>query len=183
MASIEEIRDQDDDGGGADEAIPPNVGIDEVCDEELDVVADRVSDLPDTKESVIPALQEIQDEYGFLPTFAMEHVADKCGTSVADVYGTASFYSQFYLEPRGEHTIKICTGTACHVKGADELMDEFCEELDVEPEEVTDDGAFTVTDVRCIGACSLAPAVMVGDDVHGNVEESEVRDVIEQYRE
>ncbi|MCU4717507.1 NADH-quinone oxidoreductase subunit NuoE [Halapricum hydrolyticum] len=187
MASLDSIRqsihESDADVGGDDaEIIPADADVEDVCDEEVDTVRSLIEPFPDDKEGVIPALQEVQGEYGYLPRFSMQLIADKAGTSMAHVYGTASFYSQFYLEPRGEHTIKVCTGTACHVKGADEISEEFCDELDVELEEVTDDGQFTVSHVRCIGACSLAPAVMVGDNVHGNVTEEKVPDVIEEYR-
>ncbi|MEF8881665.1 MAG: NAD(P)H-dependent oxidoreductase subunit E [Halapricum sp.] len=187
MASLESIRQSvrgsDADVGGDDsEIIPADAGVEDVCDDEVETVRSLIADFPDDKEGVIPALQEVQGEYGYLPRFSMQLIADKCGTSMAHVFGTASFYSQFYLEPRGEHTIKVCTGTACHVKGADEISEEFCDELDVDLEEVTDDGQFTVSHVRCIGACSLAPAVMVGDNVHGNVTEEKVPGVIDEYR-
>ena len=187
MASLDSIRQSirgsDVDVGGDDAGvIPADADVEDVCDEEVETVRSLIEPFPDDKEGVIPALQEVQDEYGYLPRFSMELIAEKCGTSMAHVYGTASFYSQFYLEPRGEHTIKVCTGTACHVKGADEISEEFCDELDVDLEEVTDDGQFTVSHVRCIGACSLAVAVMVGDDVHGNVTEEKVPEIIDEYR-
>jgi NADH:ubiquinone oxidoreductase subunit E len=156
--------------------------LNEVCDQEEETVRSLLDGIPEGKEGVIPALQDVQDEYGYLPKFALQLIADHCGMSLGHVYGTASFYSQFYMEPRGDHTIKVCTGTACHVEGADQVTEAFCDELDVDPEEVTDDGAFTVTDVRCIGACSLAPAVMVGDQVHGNIEPDDATDVIEEYQ-
>lgn len=187
MASLESIRrsvrESDAPAGGDDSGIvPADAGVEDVCDEEIETVNSLIAEYPDEKEGIIPALQAVQDEYGYLPRFAMERIVEKCGTSMAHVYGTASFYSQFYLEPRGEHTIKVCTGTACHVKDADEISEGFCDELGVDLEEVTDDGQFTVSHVRCIGACSLAPAVMVGDDVHGNVTEEKIPGIIDEYR-
>lgn len=187
MVPLEAVKqslnaDEAGDSDGTSGILSAETDLDAVCDQEIETVQSILDDVPEGKEGVIPALQDVQNEYGYLPKFALELVADHCGMSLGHVYGTASFYSQFYMEPRGDHTIKVCTGTACHVEGADELTEAFCDELDVEPEEVTEDGKFTVTDVRCIGACSLAPAVMVGDQVHGNVEPDEVTDVIAEYR-
>lgn len=162
--------------------IPSDAGLEAVCDDEIETVETILDDHPERTESIIPALQDVQEEYGYIPRFAMELIAEACESTLAEVYGTASFYSQFYLEPRGDHTIKVCTGTACHVKGADEVSEAFCDELDVDLEEVTDDGTFTVSHVRCIGACSLAPAVMVGDHVYGDVETDGVQDIVEEYR-
>jgi NADH-quinone oxidoreductase subunit E/NADP-reducing hydrogenase subunit HndA len=187
MVPLEAVKQslQTEDSENADDEsgiLSAETDLDDVCDQEIETVRSILDEIPDGKEGVIPALQDVQDEYGYLPKFALELVADHCGMSLGHVYGTASFYSQFYMEPRGDHTIKVCTGTACHVEGADEVTEAFCDELDVDVEEVTEDGTFTVTDVRCIGACSLAPAVMVGDRVHGNVEPDDVTDVVEEYR-
>ena len=187
MASLESIRRsvrESDVPAGDDDAdiVPAEAGLEDVCSDEIETVRELIAEYPDEKEGIIPALQAVQDEYGYLPRFSMELIVQKCGTSMAHVYGTASFYSQFYLEPRGEHTIKVCTGTACHVQDADDISDGFCEELGVDLEEVTDDGQFTVSHVRCIGACSLAPAVMVGDDVHGNVTEEKIPSIVDEYR-
>jgi len=175
------VRGTDDGPGGEEELVPADAGVEDVCPSEIETVAELLEPFAEDKESVIPALQEIQEEYGYLPRFAMQLVAEHAGTSLAHVYGTASFYSQFYLEPRGEYTIKVCTGTACHVKGADEISAGFRDELDVDLEEVTDDGQFSISHVRCIGACSLAPAVMVGDQVHGNVTEEKITAIVDEY--
>ncbi|MFB6163092.1 MAG: NADH-quinone oxidoreductase subunit NuoE [Halococcoides sp.] len=187
MEALERVQRsiQDGDGGRYDResgVIPSDAGLDAVCDEEIETVRAILDEHPARTESIIPALQDVQDEYGYIPRFAMELIASACDATMARVYGTASFYSQFYLEPRGEHTIKVCTGTACHVKGADEVSEAFCDELDVDLEEVTDDGTFTVSHVRCIGACSLAPAVMVGEEVYGDVDTDGVQSIIEEYR-
>ncbi len=156
--------------------------LEEVDEEAIRELRSILSHIPDRKEGVIPALQAVQDVHGYLPGYSMEYIAEKCDTSLAQVYGTATFYGQFYLSERGDHTIKVCTGTACHVKGADEISDAVTEELGVELEEVTDDGTFTVTHVRCIGCCSLAPAVMVGNEVYGNMTEENVGEMIDDYR-
>ncbi|WP_135664357.1 NADH-quinone oxidoreductase subunit NuoE family protein [Halorhabdus rudnickae] len=186
MATLERVKQSlgsDASDVGSDSGIiPADAEVADVCDEEIETVQEILVDVPTAQEGVIPALQDVQEEYGYLPKFTMELIAEHTGTSMAHVYGTASFYSQFHMEPRGEHTIKVCTGTACHVKGADEVSEAFCDELDVELDEVTDDGTFTVDHVRCIGACSLAVAVMVGDEVYGDVQPDDVDEVIEEYR-
>lgn len=186
MATLERVkrslRSADADVGRDSGVIPSDAGIEDVCDDEIETVREILTDVSAAQDGVIPALQDVQEEYGYLPRFTMELIAEHTETSMAHVYGTASFYSQFHMEPRGDHTIKVCTGTACHVKGADEVSEAFCDELDVELEGVTDDGKFTVDHVRCIGACSLAVAVMVGDEVYGDVEPDEVDEVIEEYR-
>lgn len=140
-----------------------------------------IEELPPKRESVIPALQKIQKSRGYLPEDALETIADYTDTPLANVTGIATFYSQFYLEPQGEHTIKVCQGTACHIKGADNILDELKRELDVTAGEVTADGKFTLTNVRCLGACSLAPVIMVDENVHGNLSPEEAIDVLEEY--
>lgn len=140
-----------------------------------------VEELPPKRESVIPALQKIQKSRGYLPEDSLETIADYTDTPLANVTGIATFYSQFYLEPQGEHTIKVCQGTACHIKGADDILDELKRELDVTAGEVTSDGKFTLTNVRCLGACSLAPVIMVDDNVHGNLSPEKAIDVLEEY--
>ncbi len=140
-----------------------------------------LEDLPQKRESVIPALQTVQKSKGYLPEKALEDISNHTDTPLAKVTGIATFYSQFYLEPQGEHTIKVCQGTACHIKGADEIFDELKRELDVTAGEVTDDGKFTLTNVRCLGACSLAPVMMVDEDVHGNLTPEKATEVLEEY--
>jgi NADH:ubiquinone oxidoreductase subunit E len=159
-----------------------SLSLEEVEESKIEELRTILSHLSNDKESVIPALQAVQDEYGYLPGYTMEYIAEKCDTSLAHVYGTATFYGQFYLSESGDYTIKVCTGTACHVKGADEISEHVTDQLGVELEEVTDDGRFTVTHVRCIGCCSLAPAVMVGNEVYGDMNEEKVGDMIEEYR-
>lgn len=143
--------------------------------------AEMLEDLPKERESVIPALQKIQKSKGYLPEKALETISDYTETPLANVTGIATFYSQFYLEPQGDHTIKVCQGTACHIKGADEIFDELKRELDVTAGEVTSDGKFTLTNVRCLGACSLAPVMMVDEDVHGNLTPEKAKEVLEEY--
>lgn len=177
------IRADTSDNGSDSEIIPADAGVEDVCDDEIETVRSILTDVPREKGSVIPALQNVQDEYGYLPKFALQLIADHTGKSLSGVFSTASFYSQFHMEPRGEHTIRVCTGTACHVAGASEISEELQDELDVELDEITDDGQFTVEHVRCVGACGLAPVVTVDDTVHGPVESGDADEMIEKYSE
>ncbi|MFW6003875.1 MAG: NAD(P)H-dependent oxidoreductase subunit E [Halanaeroarchaeum sp.] len=186
MASLDSIRQSvrgsDADVGGDDSGIiPAEAGVEDVCEEEVATVRSRVAPHAGDESGIIPSLQAVQDEYGYLPRFALQVIADECDTTIARVYGTASFYSQFYFEPRGEHAIKVCTGTACHVKGADDISENFQDELGVDTDEVTDDGQFTIEHVRCVGACGLAPVVVVDDNVHGPIEPGNGTELLDEY--
>lgn len=143
----------------------------------------HLESLPEGQEGVLPALLEVQEMFGYLPEAALEFVAAEFDVPLANVLGIATFYSQFSLEPQGEHVIRVCMGTACHVNGAEDVLERFRNELDVLAGEVTDDGQFTLTTVRCVGACGLAPVVMVDDDVHGFSEPGEAASLIEDYEE
>lgn len=136
---------------------------------------------PRSSEGVLPALLAVQDLFGYLPEWALEYVASEFDTPLADVLGVATFYSQFSLKPQGEHVIRVCMGTACHVNGSEDVLDRLQSELDVLPGEVTDDDLFTLTTVRCVGACGLAPVVMVDDDVHGERDPDDIPELIEAY--
>lgn len=186
MASLESIRqsvhETDADGGGT-EIVPASAGIEDVCDEQVEKIRSVVAEHADGESGIIPCLQHAQNELDYLPRFAMQVIAEECNTTIARVYGTASFYSQFYFEPRAENTVRVCTGTACHVKGADDITEELQEELDIGVDEVTDDGQFGIEQVRCVGACGLAPVVVVDDNVHGPVEPENATEILDEYRE
>lgn len=187
MATLDSVRQSVQSGASDVEndtgIIPADAGVADVCDDEIETVQEILTDIPREEGSVIPALQDVQDEYGYLPKFTLQLIAEHTGKPLSGVYSTASFYSQFYMEPRGEHSISICTGTACHVKGADEISEELRDELGVELDEVTDDGQFTVEHVRCVGACGLAPVVTVDDDVHGPIEPGDAETIVNEYDE
>ncbi len=121
------------------------------------------------KGNVIPLLQKTQTLYGFLPTEAMRKIARVTGKTPAEIYGVATFYAQFRFTPMGEHVIKVCHGTACHVQGADSLDTVMETKLGAKPGENTKDGKFTIERVACLGCCSLAPVVMIDGEVYGNL--------------
>ena len=118
---------------------------------------------------IIPILQDIQKELGYVPTEAMEETANFLKVPRSAVYGVATFYAQFYFEKRGEHIIRICRGTACHVKGSLEIMEAICRKLDVEPGGTSKDGKFTLERVACVGSCALAPVVVIDDKVFADM--------------
>lgn len=137
----------------------------------------------DTKEGVlIEILHRAQDIFGYLPNEVQLFVARYLNIPGAEVYGVVSFYSYFNMKPSGKHTINVCMGTACFVRGADEILDAMKNELGIGTGETTEDGLFTLKDIRCIGACGLAPVVMVDDKVFGRVKLEDVGQILDEYR-
>lgn len=133
--------------------------------------------------ATMPVLQAAQDIYGYLPIEVQQMVAEGLGRSLEEVYGVATFYSMFNLEPRGRHLIRVCLGTACYVKGSQNILDELARVLEVEPGHTTSDGLFTLEATRCLGCCGLAPVIMIDDDVFGRLVPADVRDIIAKYRQ
>ena len=132
---------------------------------------------------LIPLLQAAQDSYGYIPGIAVEQIAEVTGIPAAEVYGVITFYKQFRLKPVGQHLIRLCKGTACHVQDADMIAQTVADELRVPPDETTDDGIFTFTVVACLGCCSLAPVLMIDDQTFGRMTPQKVRRVLRQYRQ
>ena len=131
---------------------------------------------------VINVLHKVQGEYGYLPAEVQELVAKELGIPVSRVYGIVSFYSFFTMTPKGEHPISVCLGTACYVRGAEKVLDELKRQLGINVGEVTPDGKFSLTCLRCVGACGLAPVIEVGDKVYGRMTPDRVKDVIAEYK-
>ena len=142
-----------------------------------------VKEVGSEPEKVIPLLQEIQSRHSYLPDDLVEAVAEVMEVPASDVYGVATFYSQFRFTPMGKHLIKVCKGTACHVSGADLLTTSISDELGVEEGGTTDDMLFTLETVACLGCCSLAPVVMIDDKVYGKLTSSKVRKIVKEYKD
>lgn len=134
------------------------------------------------KTPLMMILSDIQKEYGYVPIEVQELVSERTGISVAEIYGVVTFYSFFSLKPKGKYVIGCCLGTACYVKGAQQVIDEFCEILGIDPGETTDDGMFTIDALRCIGACGIAPAVTINGTVYPKMQVNQVQEVIDEYR-
>ena len=128
-------------------------------------------------------LSDIQKEYGYIPLEVQELVSERTGIPVAEIYGVVTFYSYFSLKPKGKYVIGVCLGTACYVKGSQQVIDKFSELLNIKAGETTEDGLFTIDALRCIGACGIAPAVSINGKVYAKVSVNEVPGIIESYRQ
>ena len=141
-----------------------------------------INSLDTKKGSLISVLHKAQGVFGYLPREVQEFVADKLNESLANVYGVVSFYSYFTMVPKGEHAVAVCMGTACYVRGADKVLNEFQKQLGIKSGETSVDGKFSIDALRCVGACGIAPVVLVGEKVYKKVEPNEVKGIIEEYK-
>lgn len=146
---------------------------------ELDDIIEN--DYGNDKENLIMILQAIQRKYNYLPRPALAYLSTKIGIPYSKIYGVATFYATFSLEPRGRNIISLCTGTACHVRGAERIKEQISEQIHISDGQTTEDGRYTLETVRCIGCCSLGPVVKVNEDLHGRISTDEVGKVLDQY--
>ncbi len=130
---------------------------------------------------IIAMLQALQATRGYLPEPDLRVISEELGVPLTRIYGLATFYGAFRLQPQGRHQIRLCTGTACHVRGAEQIKDSILRELDIEEGQTTADRRFSFETVRCIGCCSLAPVMTIDDDVHGRLAPSGVAEILEKY--
>ena len=130
---------------------------------------------------LINVLHKTQSTFGYLPAEVQEIISEELNVAVAKVYGVVTFYSFFTMIPKGKHPISVCTGTACYVRGAEKVLDEFKRRLDVKVGETTPDGKHSLSCLRCVGACGLAPVVLVGEKVYGRVSADGVADILAEY--
>ena len=146
---------------------------------ELDNIIEK--DFNADKENLIMILQAIQRRFNYLPKPALTYLATKIGVPFSKIYGVATFYSTFSLEPRGRNIISICLGTACHVRGGERVHERILENLNIADGETTPDNRFTLESVRCIGCCSLGPVVKINEDMHGRISSDAIANVLDQY--
>jgi len=158
------------------------MSVNDLPQELFDELEAYMNTLEDKEGSLIHVLHRAQSLFGYLPKEVQLFVARKLGIPGAKVFGVVSFYSYFTQTPRGKHTISVCMGTACFVRGADKILDEFSALLGIKNGETSENGQFTLRDVRCIGACGLAPVVMVGEKVYGHVTKEDVTKIIDAYK-
>ena len=142
-----------------------------------------VANFQGEKEDIIPLLQSVQEEYGYLSEDALLDIARVTGVSESKIYGIATFYSQFRFTPIGKNRILVCRGTACHVKGVTEILEQIERELEITDGETTSDGLFSLETAACIGCCSLAPVLMINEKTYGKVTQKKVKEIIKQYRQ
>lgn len=150
-----------------------NVGF-----KELD---EYISSLEDKQGSLIIILHRAQKIFGYIPEDIQEFIGKKINMPVAKIYGVVSFYNFFSMKPKGKYQISVCTGTACYVRGADKVLEAIKKELNIQVGEVTKDGVFSLDCLRCVGACGLAPVIIVGEEVHGKVKPNEVKNILVSY--
>jgi len=144
----------------------------------IDGIIEKYKDKPG---SLIPVLQQAQEVCGYLPHIVQRYIAKGMNMSPSVVFGVATFYSYFTLVPRGKHVIRVCLGTACYVKRSEEIIEKIKAELDLEVGEITRDKKYSLEAVRCLGACGLAPVVVIGQDTYGDVAATKVMDIIKKY--
>jgi NADP-reducing hydrogenase subunit HndA len=136
----------------------------------------------DTRGALIPVLHEAQEVYGYLPLEVQKKISEGLDVPLTEIYGVVTFYSQFTLKPKGKYKIQVCMGTACYVKGSAMVLDKMKEKLGIHVGECTEDGMFSLDSCRCIGACGLAPALMINGEVYGRLTEEDIDGIIEKYR-
>ena len=147
-----------------------------------DELAKIVAEYKGEKGALIPILQKVQEKFGYLSKEAISEIAKFSRMSESEVFGVASFYAQFYFTRRGQHTVKVCLGTACHVRGGEKILDEIKRELDVESGGTTEDYKFSLERVACFGSCALAPVLVINKDVYGRMTVAKSKETVNKYR-
>lgn len=148
---------------------------------DLDKIAEIAAKFDNEPGELINVLHGCQDHFGYLPAEIQEEIANCLNLSSAKVYGVVTFYSFFTMKPKGRFPVSICTGTACYVRGANNVLDEIKKELNLEVGETTADGKFSISCLRCVGACGLAPVVLVGDKTYGRIAPDDVKGILAEY--
>jgi NADH-quinone oxidoreductase E subunit len=140
-----------------------------------------IAEYMENREATIALLQDVQKHYGYLPRPVLDLIADRLELPRTQLHGLATFYRAFSLKPRGRHLINVCTGTTCHVRGAPNLLEALERELGCKAGETTKDGRFTIETVNCVGACALAPVIVIDEEAHGRLTQAKLKKVLDQY--
>lgn len=156
--------------------------VKEQDDVDLSVLDPLIKKYKNQRGNVIPLLQGTQQRLGYIPRKAFEKISRETGLEMTQLYGVATFYAQFRLSPVGKHIIKVCHGTACHVQGAENITDALVDSLKVSDGETTEDGVFTLESVACLGCCSLAPVMMIGEETYGKLSRDKAVKVVKNIR-
>lgn len=141
-----------------------------------------ISDLKNDDGCLMPILQQAQEIYGYLPIEVQTIISDETGIPLEKIYGVATFYSMFSLSPKGKYRISVCLGTACYVKGSGDIYNKLMEKLGISGGECTPDGRFSLDACRCVGACGLAPVMLVNDEVYGRLTVDDIDDILDKYK-
>jgi len=153
----------------------------ELRNEDVDFIKATCSKFNHDPQELINVLHSCQEHFGYLPAEVQEVISEHLNVPVAKVYGVVTFYSFFTMTPKGKNPISICMGTACYVRGAEKVLEEFKKELGIQVGETTRDNKFSLSSLRCVGACGLAPVVLVGDKTYGRVAPDDVRGILKEY--
>ena len=143
----------------------------------------RVEELKEMKGAIMPCLQSAQALFGYIPEECVKIICDKLGVFPSEVYGVASFYSQFKLQKIGKHKVSVCLGTACYVRGSQDILDKCEEVLKIKDGETTEDGYYSLDTVRCVGCCALAPLLMIDEQIFGNITPNDVEGILNKFKE
>jgi NADH-quinone oxidoreductase subunit E/NADP-reducing hydrogenase subunit HndA len=153
----------------------------ELRQEDVNKIKEICASFNNDPQELINVLHKCQEHFGYLPAEVQEVISNELVVPVAKIYGVVTFYSFFTMTPKGKHPVSICMGTACYVRGAEKVLEEFKKELGLQVGQTTGDGKFSLSSLRCVGACGLAPVVMVGDKTYGRVAPDDVRNIIKEY--
>lgn len=153
----------------------------EFSSEQLQQVDEIINKFRSKGGALIPVLEETQGVTGYLPESIQRRVAKGLGIPLAQVYGVVTFYSFFTMTPRGKHQVRVCLGTACHVRGGQEVVEKLAENLGIQPGECTEDRQFSLDVVRCLGCCALAPVMVVGENIHKQIKTAQLPQIMKQY--
>jgi NADH:ubiquinone oxidoreductase subunit E len=156
-------------------------GMNTIAAEDLARIDEIIAGYPPVEPSVIPALQDINAEFRYIPREGGERLAQHVDIPCSKVFAVATFYRSFTLAPRGEHMVRVCLGTACHLRGAPRIVDAFEKNLGIEIGETTEDGMFSLDTVNCLGACALAPLVKIDEEDYGKMKPSRVPEIVERH--
>ncbi|HMA66484.1 MAG TPA: NAD(P)H-dependent oxidoreductase subunit E [Desulfosalsimonadaceae bacterium] len=152
----------------------------------IEIEWQKINDIIDKfnsdRESLLMILQDINELYNFVPPECIPFLAEKLNVPKSIIYSVATFYKTISLEPRGKYIVNVCTGTACHVRGAEKIIDALEDNLQIKPDETTEDGLFTLETVRCLGCCASGPVITVNKNMHGGLDRSSVINIIEDYK-
>ncbi len=155
----------------------------EILQEDQDKINKILSKYEGKKGSLISILQDIQEEYNYLPIETLNYISQETGTKPAKIHGVATFYTQFRLKPVGENLIMLCQGTACHVNGSKNIEEAIYEELKIKDGETTEDNLFTLINVACLGCCSLSPVMMINDETYGNLTPENAKEILKEIKD
>jgi len=150
--------------------------------ENINRVFQIIQKYPKEKRYTLAILQDIQKEYDFIPRESIDEISNYLEIPITSVYSIATFYKALSLKPKGKYIIKVCNGTACHIRGSDKILDEINSLLKIKPGQTTEDGLFSVEIVNCVGACALAPVMVINDKCFGSMTKDKVKEVLDSYR-